>query len=304
MAIDVRCKTCGQTLPTPDEYAGQKVRCGGCDSLVDVPANAPRKATVAVARRRREDDDDDDDDRPARKRKPAGGNKSLAIILILVGVAAFVFLPIAAIGFVIFNEAAAPPNNGFGNANGGPGPMVMPPGAWPPGGFGGGGIAGAPAGPPIGIGPEVASAKTEVGLVGLHRDNVVLEASSEWQGGQWSVASAFDGNDATSWFAFPSPDRKEEWVRVTFPEDVTVKRVKILANREVPWSGYQIAAGTIELFDDNDQLIDSKPMTGDAKNDFLWNLPLARGKVRSVKFTITKGKDGSLNVGIGEFIVE
>ena len=40
------------------------------------------------------------------------------------------------------------------------------------------------------------------------------------------------------------------FLQVTFPEDVTVKRVTILGNRDPKWlKGYTILAGTIELFD-------------------------------------------------------
>ena len=40
------------------------------------------------------------------------------------------------------------------------------------------------------------------------------------------------------------------WLQVTFPEDITVKRVTILGNRDPQWLlGYTILAGTIELLD-------------------------------------------------------
>jgi hypothetical protein len=54
MPINATCQQCGATLPVPDEYAGQNVRCGGCQGVVTVPstdaAAPPPPAAVPVAR--------------------------------------------------------------------------------------------------------------------------------------------------------------------------------------------------------------------------------------------------------------
>lgn len=53
MPINATCPQCGATLPVPDEYAGQSVRCGGCQGVVKVPPRAevvPVAASVPVAK--------------------------------------------------------------------------------------------------------------------------------------------------------------------------------------------------------------------------------------------------------------
>jgi Concanavalin A-like lectin/glucanases superfamily len=37
MPIDVTCPKCDLILPAPDEYAGKRIRCADCDTIVDVP---------------------------------------------------------------------------------------------------------------------------------------------------------------------------------------------------------------------------------------------------------------------------
>lgn len=47
MPIQATCQQCGATLPVPDEYAGQSVRCGGCRGVVRVPQLAQPVAPIA-----------------------------------------------------------------------------------------------------------------------------------------------------------------------------------------------------------------------------------------------------------------
>lgn len=49
MPISATCQQCGATLPVPDQYAGQSVRCGGCRGVVKVPALATPTAPLAAA---------------------------------------------------------------------------------------------------------------------------------------------------------------------------------------------------------------------------------------------------------------
>jgi hypothetical protein len=49
MPIQATCNQCGATLPVPEQFAGQSVRCGGCRGVVKVPALAQPAAPVASA---------------------------------------------------------------------------------------------------------------------------------------------------------------------------------------------------------------------------------------------------------------
>ncbi len=40
MPIQATCQQCGASLPVPEQYAGQSVRCGGCRGVVKVPVLA------------------------------------------------------------------------------------------------------------------------------------------------------------------------------------------------------------------------------------------------------------------------
>lgn len=88
-------------------------------------------------------------------------------------------------------------------------------------------------------------------LVLKYPGKLLLSASSTWDG--WSEALAFDGNPHSSWFTVKGDavaHGTKPWLQVAFPEDVTIKRVTILGNRDPKWlKGYTILAGTIELLD-------------------------------------------------------
>jgi hypothetical protein len=102
MPIDVTCPKCNLILPAPDEYAGKRIRCAECDTIVDVPV--PGAETVEVPttfpRRRRDDDDGGpvrrrrrDDPKPRNTWRPwAIGGAIAAIAAIAVGGAAIWYL--------------------------------------------------------------------------------------------------------------------------------------------------------------------------------------------------------------------
>lgn len=69
MPIDVTCPKCNLILPAPDEYAGKRIRCADCETIVEVPVpgatTVEREYTPTVAGRERSDGD-----RPVRRRRP------------------------------------------------------------------------------------------------------------------------------------------------------------------------------------------------------------------------------------------
>lgn len=70
MPIDVTCPKCNLILPAPDEYAGKRIRCADCETIVDVPVpgatTVEREYTPTVAGRERSSGE-----RPVRRRRPA-----------------------------------------------------------------------------------------------------------------------------------------------------------------------------------------------------------------------------------------
>src|SRR5437773_195089 len=87
-------------------------------------------------------------------------------------------------------------------------------------------------------------------LLKAHAGKMAYEASSQFNG--WEIAKLFDGDEQTSWYSSTgdsSMGGKQPWVRATFPENVTVRRVTILGNREPQYPGYFVLAGTLELLD-------------------------------------------------------
>jgi hypothetical protein len=80
-----------------------------------------------------------------------------------------------------------------------------------------------------------------------YKGKLKFSCSTFWP--QWEVEKAFDGNLLTSWFSAKGDAAafgKKPWVQVTFPEDVTVRRITVLGNREPAWlKGYTILAGSV-----------------------------------------------------------
>lgn len=166
-----------------------------------------------------------------------------------------------------------------------------------------GGLAAAPV--PKEAKPKVEDKNTNA-LVTKHRDNLKLEASSEWA--NWPVAHAFDGKEETSWYSNNNDapqSGKTPTITVTFPEDVKVKRVTILGNRDPQYpTGYFVLEGKIELLDKDDKVIDTHELKGEGeKHDF--DLILKKlTTVRGVRFTMTKDEGQTNCVGLSEFQVE
>ncbi len=141
-------------------------------------------------------------------------------------------------------------------------------------------------------------------LVTKHQTKLKATASTQWQ--NWPVTHLFDGKELTSWYS-NTPDNTFEkvypWVTVTFPEDVSVKRVTILGNRDPEYpSGYTVTEGTLELLDANGKVISTHAVI-DAGEKFDFDLRLAKPAiVRAIRFTMTKSQQG--HCGLGEFQVE
>src|SRR5205807_3265355 len=97
-------------------------------------------------------------------------------------------------------------------------------------------------------------------LVKEHFKDLKLSASSFWPG--WPVENAFDDNIETSWFTAQDDavaQGTKPWIEVTFPRDVTVRRVTILGNRDPAWlKGYTILSGKVELLDKDSKCPKSK----------------------------------------------
>ncbi|MCI0456473.1 MAG: discoidin domain-containing protein [Gemmataceae bacterium] len=147
-------------------------------------------------------------------------------------------------------------------------------------------------------------------LVLEHRARLKLSASSVWGG--WPVENAFDGNVQSSWFSERGDTvahGRKPWLQVTFPADVTVKRVTVLGNRDPSWlKGYTILAGTLELLDQHGKRLAQRENDGiGAGYDFDWKLDTPMKGVRSIRFT-SLGDQGKANphddIAIGEFQVE
>ncbi len=151
--------------------------------------------------------------------------------------------------------------------------------------------------------PEVGEKNTNA-LVTKHKDKLELKASSVWEG--WPTTNLTDGDEKTSWYS-NSPDstlaETKPAVTVVFPEDVSIKRVTLMGQRDPTYlTGYTVSEGTIELLDKNDKVIATHEMkAAGEKSDF--DLILDKfHTVRAVRFTMTKSENGYC--GMGEFMVE
>jgi hypothetical protein len=147
-------------------------------------------------------------------------------------------------------------------------------------------------------------------LVKEYKDKLKLSASTFWPG--WPASSAFDGDPKTSWFSAKDDAaafNKMPWVRVEFPDDVTIRRVTILGNREVAWpTGYTIGVGNIELLDkDGKKLLVQANECGENHLDIDFPLLKPVTGVRAIKF-VSLADEGDKNpysdIALGEFQVE
>jgi hypothetical protein len=144
-------------------------------------------------------------------------------------------------------------------------------------------------------------------LLKEHRANLKIDASTEWQG--WPVGNAFDGEPTTSWYSNSGDapmNNTTPWLRATFPDDVLVRRVTVLGNRDPNYpNGYLILAGKFELLDKDGKVLAEKELkAAGEKHDFDWIVDRPPGKVRAVRFTATQDQKQSSCVAVSEFQVE
>ncbi len=147
-------------------------------------------------------------------------------------------------------------------------------------------------------------------LVLMYPGKLLLSASSVWEG--WPEALAFDGNPHSSWFTAKGDavaHGTKPWIQVTFPEDVTVRRVTILGNRDPRWlKGFTILAGTIELSDAGGRRLAWHENDGTGRAyDYDWKLKAPVAGVRTVRFNAL-GDQGKQNryddIAVGEVQIE
>lgn len=136
---------------------------------------------------------------------------------------------------------------------------------------------------------------------------MAYSASSEYKG--WEIAKLADSDEKTSWFTATgdSPTQgKKPWVRADFPENVSVKRVTILGNREPSYpAGYSITEGTLELLDAKGNVLLSADLKAQGeKHDFDFELKGQEDDVRAIRFTATKDENVQHEVGLAELQVE
>ncbi|HYT90569.1 MAG TPA: discoidin domain-containing protein [Gemmataceae bacterium] len=147
-------------------------------------------------------------------------------------------------------------------------------------------------------------------LVRKYPGKLLLSASSIWEG--WPEALAFDDNPHSSWFTAKGDavaHGTKPWIQVTFPEDVTVKRVTILGNRDPRWlKGFTILAGTIELLDAKGKRLAFHENDGTGRAyDYDWKLKEPVARVRTVRFNALgdQGKENKYDdIAVGEFQIE
>ena len=157
--------------------------------------------------------------------------------------------------------------------------------------------------------PEAAKGNGN-GLLKQYCGRVKISASTFWPG--WPPEKAIDGNLETSWFT----ERKDAaaldtkpWIKIEFPEAVTVKRVTVLGNREPAWlKGFTIKAGRLELLDAEGKVLWMREIVGTgAWFDFDYVPEKAMTGVKAVRFE-SRDDEGQLNsyadIAIGEFLVE
>jgi hypothetical protein len=157
--------------------------------------------------------------------------------------------------------------------------------------------------------PEPTRTNTNA-LITKHRAGLKLSASSTWPG--WPPEKALDGNLQTSWFSAQDDSAahgRKTWFQVTFPEDVMVRRVTVLGNREPAWlEGFTILAAGLELLDADGKRLKYEESDGAGKfydYDFVLARPIPR--VRSIRLTALgdQGKKTQYgDVAIAEFLVE
>jgi hypothetical protein len=172
--------------------------------------------------------------------------------------------------------------------------------------------------PPVGGGDmlvrlkELPPVTTDNGnkLVRLHRKDMKMTASSVWPG--WPAEQVIDEKIESSWFSAANDAAalgKAPWVQGNFPEDVTVRRVTILGNREPAWLiGFTILSGRVTLYDKDERELKTveNDGTGNFRDfDFKFDPPIEG--VRGVRFTSLKDQGDQTvfkDIAIAELQVE
>jgi hypothetical protein len=125
-------------------------------------------------------------------------------------------------------------------------------------------------------------------LIRKYRRQLSLTASSTWGG--WPPENAVDDDIQTSWFSGKDDAAAKgttPWLQAGFPEDVTVRRVTILGNRDPAWLvGFTILEGSVTLYDKDGKalLTERSKGVGNFRDfDFRFRKPVVG--VRAVRFT-------------------
>ena len=148
-------------------------------------------------------------------------------------------------------------------------------------------------------------------LIKQYRSKLKFSCSSSWSS-TWGPEEAFDGNPLRSWFTARGDAAafgKKPWVAAEFPEDVTVRRVTILSNREPPWqTGYTILVGRLELLDKDGRVLYSwDDEVGGRRPDMEARILKPIMRVRKIRFT-SLSDEGDQNpyddIAIGEILAE
>ena len=157
--------------------------------------------------------------------------------------------------------------------------------------------------PPVMRKPVLPIVASSNAIINANRNAIVVTASSGWQG--WDAKKAFDGDEQTSWFSQPT-QVNNPWIRVGFPNDVAVRRVTILGNREPSYLiGYGVLNGRLELFDGDGVSIASRELACIGKrHDFDCAFKTPYTRVRSIRFTSTRDERNNRYIALGEFQVE
>jgi hypothetical protein len=157
--------------------------------------------------------------------------------------------------------------------------------------------------------PEAAKGNSNALLTKYH-GRVKMSASTFWPG--WPPEKAIDGDLKTSWFTLRGDaaalDTKP-WIKIEFPEAVTVKRVTALGNREPAWpTGFTVKAGRLELWDADGKVLWTKEIVGTgafSDFDFVPEKTVAGVKAVRLELRDDEGKKNTYDdVAMGEFLVE
>ena len=140
--------------------------------------------------------------------------------------------------------------------------------------------------PPQAVAPN----PKQKGLVAKYADRLKTQASSTYA--SYPVTHLFDGIETSTWFSGTGDTvaaRKSPWVEVTFPEDVTIRAMNLLGNRDATYMGYLVHAGRFDFIDAAGKTVSSHDVTatGD-KFDMKSDLEADVTGVRTVRFTVTK----------------